>query len=328
MKGMVKVQFAPIITTAVALLIAGCAGPSSFEQATAEIAGPSTTYEAFTRAEPKLRALHSGDALTRQSLGLDVAELSRRRTNESRFVVYGDGWIPSMSGRGALDLGRPFGLEGNTIYGRHIFGYVYGNLTLVPKYELLTKATVVPDTEFQELKRQGRDQGVLDVSFGKEEKVHFFKDVTVDRIRPLPFQGPPEMAKEALTFERTDPSKLKEHLFAVYTKTSFEDAEAQLKRMQAGTDWWDMVHQLNGHFMTHDFGESYVLYMKGYANYKADQRWQIATRSGVYEVWPFGYVEGDKEVLQLSVIFRNGKLQRIVPYEPEITLAPRLREPR
>jgi hypothetical protein len=319
------VRFAPVITTAMVLLLAGCAGPSGFEQTTADIAGPSTSYEAFTRAEAKLKGLRPGDAVTRESLGLDAAKLRRRLTGESKFVAYGDGWIPSMSAHGAYELGRPFGIEGNTIYGRHVFGYVYGNLTLVPKYELLTRATVVPDTEYQKMKQQGRDQGILDVSFGKGEEVYFEKSVTIVAIRPLPFQGPQEMAKEELTVKQ---EKLGDSLLAVYTEASFEDAEAQLKHMQAGTDRWDMVHQLNGLFMTHDFGQSYVLYMKGYANYDADQRWQLATRNGVYEVWPFGYVDGGKEVLKLSAIFLNGKLQRIVPYEPEASLAPHLREQR
>jgi hypothetical protein len=64
--------------------------------------------------------------------------------------------------------------------------------------------------------------------------------------------------------------------------------------------------------------------MKGYANYYGDPRWQLATKDAIYDVWPFGFLEEGKEVMKLSVIFRNGKLQRIVPYEPECLLAPHL----
>ena len=231
-----------------------------------------------------------------------------------------------MSGRGAFDLGRPVGIEGNSICGQHVFGYVYGNVTLVPKYQLRTRATIVPDTEYQELKRQGRDQDVRGASFAEGETIHFLNKVTIDEVRSLPFQEPPEMAKETLAIGSTNPSQVKEDLRAVYTKTSFEDAEAQLKRMQAGTDWWDTVQQLNGLYMTVDSGQTYTLYMKGYANYYGDPRWQLATKGAIYEVWPFAYLEEGKEVMKLSVIFRNGKLQRIAPYEPEFRLAPRLRE--
>jgi hypothetical protein len=131
------------------------------------------------------------------------------------------------------------------------------------------------------------------------------------------------MAKEGVTLKNVEPKELQR---SVYTKASFEDAEAQLKQMQTGTDIWDMIHQLKGTFLTTNFGGGYVLLMKGYANYDSDKRWQLATERGVYEVWPFGYVERDKEVLKLSVIFRNGKLQRVVPYEPETTLGPHLSE--
>ena len=287
---------------------------------------PSTSQEAFTRAEARLKGLRSGDAVTRASLGLHVVELSGSPTGASSFVAYGEGWIPSMSGRGALDLGRPIGIEGNTIYGQHVFGYVRGDVTLVPKYQLRTRATIVPDTEYQELKRQGRDQNIRNASFAEGDTVHFLKNVTIDAVRSLPFQGPPKMAKETLTIRSTNPSQVKEDLRAVYTKTSFEDAEAQLKRMPAGTETWDMVDQLGGFFFTENSGQAYMIFMKGFASSYGDPRWQLATESDIYEVWPFGYREEAKEVMKLSVIFRNGKLQRIVPYEPAFRLAPHLRE--
>jgi hypothetical protein len=87
-----------------------------------------------------------------------------------------------------------------------------------------------------------------------------------------------------------------------------------------------MVHQLGGFFSTENSGQAYVIFMKGFANSYGDPRWQLATESDIYEVWPFGYLEEGKEVMKLSVIFRNGKLQRIVPYEPAFRLAPHLRE--
>ena len=324
MKRIHGIRFAPAITTA--LLLASCAGPgpTSFEQGAAELTLPSTSYDTFVKAEPKLKGLRAGDAITLKSLGLQFFEFSMRLTGETKHYAVGDGWIPSMSGGGAYNLGRAFGLEGNTIYGRHVFGYVWGNVNLYPKYELRTKAAIVSDTEYQEMKRQGRDQGIDHVSFGTGDKVYYFKDnnVTIDAIRSLPFQGPPEMANEKLTVIKDVAPKLAD----IFYKTTFMDVEAQLKRMHAGTDWWDMVHQLHGLFITHNFGQNYGLYMKGNTNYHTEKRWQLATERGIYEVWPFGYVEGDKEVLKLSVIFRNGKLERIVPYEPEASLAPRLRE--
>ena len=328
MKRIHRVRFAPTITSAIALLLAGCAapGPTSFEQGAAELTLPSTSYDSFARVEPKLKGLRAGDPITRVSLGLQYFEFSKRLSGETKYYAVGDGWIPSMSSGGAHNLGRAFGVEGNTIYGRHVFGYVYGNATLVPKYELRTKAAIVPDTEYQEMKRQGRDHAIRRASFGAGDKVYYFNDdgVTVDALRSLPFQGLPEMDKDAVTLKEVAPGKLREDLHAVYTKASFEDAEAQLQRMQAGTDTWGMVHQLNGIFFTQDYGRGYVLFMKGYANYDADPRWQFASERGVYEVWPFGYVEGNKQVMKLSVIFRNGKLERVVPYEPEDSLSPRL----
>src|ERR1700690_2197963 len=150
---------------------------------------PTAAREAVTRAETRLKDLRSGDAVPRASLGLHVVDLSGTPSGASSFVAYGGGWIPSMSGHGALDLGRPVGIQGNTIYGQHVFGYVDGNVTLVPKYQLRTRATIVPDTEYQEMKPQGRDQDIRDATFAEGEKAHFLKDATIDEIRSLPFQG-------------------------------------------------------------------------------------------------------------------------------------------
>jgi hypothetical protein len=130
MKKMVMVRFAPAITTAMALLLGSCAAPRSFEQTAAETYRPSTSYDAFARAEPKLKGLRSGDALTAESLGLNFLKFTRTLTGETQRVAHAEGWIPSMSGGphgAAFELGRAFGLEGNTIYGRHVFGYVSVN---------------------------------------------------------------------------------------------------------------------------------------------------------------------------------------------------------
>jgi hypothetical protein len=321
----IMVHFSHAIITIVALLLESCVVPGGIPQTIAETHRRSTSHEAFTRSEVKLMGMHSGDTLTPDSLGMHFEGISNRLTGEIVHLARAEGWISSMSGGpwgAATGFGRAYGVEGNTIYGRHIFGYVYGNATLYPKYELRAKATIVPAIEYEEMKRQGRDTGIFSVEFGRDQRKYFFKDVKVDAIRPLPFRGPPEFAREELIFTE----KQTEELLSVYTKASFEEAEAILKRMKPGSDWWEMVHQLDGLFLTQDYGRSYILHMKGYANYEADSRWQLPTANGIYEVWPFGYVENDKEVFRLSVIFRNGRLHQIMPYEPEASLTSRLRE--
>lgn len=358
MKEASKAWFAPVIASVV--LLASCATPSttSFEQGIAERTQPTTSYETYAKTEPKLKRLKPGSVFSAESIGLRRFTVTKQFSGESRAVALADGWISAMSG-GGFALGRAIGTDGNMIYGRHVFGYVYGNRTLVPKYELRTKTSIVSDAEYQEMKQQGRDQDILAVSFGKEGKNYYFnrKNVTIDVIRALPFVGLPEIAHDEAAISKASglhaiyattgaeaehalpdmgkgaswviqeaQSGLKESLQTVYTKASFEEAEQQLKRLPAGIDRWEMIHQLNGLFTTRDYGQGYALYMKGYANKVKEDRWQLATEGGVFEVWPFGYFEGDTAFLKHSVIFLNGKLQRIVPYEPESSLAPRLRE--
>ena len=322
------VQIFASIALAIALFNGNHAAPSDLEQRIAEITLPRMSYSSFKRSEAKLKGLRPGDMLTTKDIGIKYFKLSKWLSSNNHIVVVGDGWISSMSGKGTYNLGRAFGVEGKTIYGRHLFGYVYGNATLVPKYQLLTKATILPDTDYQELNKNDGEKGIRRVIFNQKGEKYYFNDneVTIVSLKHLPFQAIPEMTNDRLPVQEVEIGNIFDFKRSISTKASFEDTEIKLKNFQPGIDSWDMIHHLNGTFVTKDFGHEYIIFMKGYANYEGDKRWQLATEHDVYEVWPFGYVEDDKEVLKLSVIFRNGKLQKIMPYETQDSLITRLQE--
>lgn len=73
-------------------------------------------------------------------------------------------------------------------------------------------------------------------------------------------------------------------------------------------------------------GEMIVLYMPGLLNYKGEFRWAEMRRDGLFVIWPFGYVERDKEIPKLALIFKNGKVYKIIPYESKEALKQYLSE--
>lgn len=102
---------------------------------------------------------------------------------------------------------------------------------------------------------------------------------------------------------------LKSHM----TPDQFHEAEKKLREMEKGTDVWDVVKKLNGNYFTPNSGIGYALLMDGYLNYKGGS-WHKMTSNGLFLVWPFGYLDGETEVPKLSLIFKNGKLYKLVEY--------------
>jgi hypothetical protein len=176
------------------------------------------------------------------------------------------------------------------------------------------------------MKKSWKRNNIRRIRFGEGERDYYFRDneVRVVELRQLQFQGLPELSPDDVTIKRSDSVTVGGNLEAVYKEANYKITEVQLNGMKQGTDSLDMIHQLNGIFISKDFGRSYVLFMNGYANYDDDNRWQVATDNAAYEVWPFGYVEGNNEVVKLNVIFRNSKLSHTEAYESKKTLAPRL----
>lgn len=323
-----------------ALFLGGCAAPRTFEQTVSEFYVTTTSYDAFLRAETRLRKIQPGEVTSVDALGFKYFTIKSAFEGRETDIASADGWIPSMSGGlmgGLYGLGRPYARESDTIYGRHVFGYVWGGpggpaprgnilvTTLTPKYVLRTKATLIPKSEYQRLKEQGSKRIGIVQKFREEEDLYFM-DLKVHEIRALPFQGIPELPEHEVVIKEVTRAQSRERFLSVYSKKNFEYAKTKLESLSESADWWDVIELLDGFFLTTDYGQGYHLHMNGFANKEKKHRWVKLMPDAIYAVWPFGYTENNREVLILSVIFRNGQFSRVVPYEPQAEMMRHLGE--
>ena len=101
------------------------------------------------------------------------------------------------------------------------------------------------------------------------------------------------------------------------TQERFQKAEKQLKKVEAGSTPWDVIQALNGKYMTPNSGLDFLLLMDGFLMYNKEGPWQKMTAKGYYVVWPFGYLENETEMPQLDLIFKNGKMLKLVKHGPK-----------
>lgn len=311
-------------TLGVLLLIASPARPvlaDKLEDKAVQVQKKTLTEKAYQKGLKRLNELEPGSAMTAESVDLGFFRLSDRK--QTKIVAAADGWIPSMSGNlnGAVTLlGRPIARDGETIYGRHVFGFVWGNMNLSPQRVLVTAATMISKSEHDELEAGGYSR--IGSSEGYEEGEQlYFKDVVVHEIRAVPGAVTLEGASKK---ERVDAQDIRERLASVYTQASFDEARPILESLTGEDGGWDVVDRLDGMFLTHNQGRSYALFMKGFANKDSDPRWSVLRDDGIYVVWPFGPSETDDATPLLAVVFRNGRFLKVIPYEPREVLASRL----
>ncbi len=274
-----------------------------------EIRKEQMSEQVFQSVLPELQKLAPGDDL---SFIKKLLKSGWKTKNGKRvgIVVYMPGWINSMSGDafgGLFAFGGMFAKSGQLINGSHVFGYVWGELNLVPQFEIITQATVIDKIEYDRLRaRETNEIGIVQRESGRV----YFKDLRVLKSRALPFRGISDVEAQATTFE---PFK-KNELPPFYTEQDFRDTEEILLRLNKGIDLWEMLKELGALFMTTDYGENHSFLVNGFLNYKNVRPRRIETDEALYILRPFGYIQNDKEIIKLIVIFKNGLLQKVTPY--------------
>jgi hypothetical protein len=199
-------------------------------------------------------------------------------------------------------FGQLVGRRGDVVHGSHIFGFVSGS-RIVPRYQVLTTATLVGVAEFQGLVEGGsRDIGTIPRPSG----ILYFRDLHVAGARPLDFPEPePESA--------TGPSPAAE-LADFYSEASYRAVAPLLGALPAGTDLFSLLWILDAEFVSDDFGETHSLLAAGFLNYKTVRTQTAEGPEGIFKLRPFGWVDGEVEIVKRIAIFENDRLQRIVPY--------------
>jgi hypothetical protein len=298
--------------------------PQTTEQARSKVYGDALSWDGFQRAHSSLDTLEPGTPLSASGISWMYFDLYKAgQWVES--VAVADGWLPQLSGSlwgAGSGLGRLTERDPHHVGGEHVFGYMWAQ-SMRPGWVVSTRAEIVTQDEHDQLKADRTpDIGWVDVR-DTGERI-FFRDVRISRVRRLDVEPPPVLSAEE--YEVVEVTREESRLFEVYNPESYREAERRLEALAPGADVWDLVHALEGRFYTTGPGGRYALYMMGFANYEAEGRWAVTKRQARYEMWPFGFVENEKQRFETYAIFRNGKLDRVVPYasreEIEASLSP------
>ena len=289
---------------------AGCATTDPVMAFKEREIGPTLTRQSFEKIEPVLRNIQPGQPMDSTGLAWAVREIKSGNRLVS-LIASADGWAGGLSGNitGAFSkLGEPFALEKGQLYGEHIYGYIIEPALFVPRYALQTRSTIIDEKGYEALsKSQAKGIGWT-FAPGEGKKKIYFNDLKVSQVKELYRSG--EAPGALQKGKSTSPSEAA----SLFSKARYEVAAAKIGILSPGVDIFFVIKSLNGSFIVQYGGASYVLFMDGFLKYTGEHIITKTTPDGIYAVWPFGYVESGKEVPKMAIIFKNGLLERVVPY--------------
>jgi hypothetical protein len=243
---------------------------------------------------PHLEALRPGDDL---DLLAGARQVHLRDDPKLPPVVVIPSWITSLSGGAAGGLsmfGQLVGRRGDRIYGSHVFGTVAGE-RIVPRHQLFTEATAIDEDEYERLAATGEGAGLGAVP--RPGGRLFFRDLCVAGGRPLPA---PEARGATLAPE------------ALRSEAAYREILPILESLPVGTDLLSLLAAIDAVYLSDDFGESHSLRVRGFLHDGRTPTQTLETSEGVYKLRPFGWREGDREVVDRIAIFENDRLLRVV----------------
>jgi hypothetical protein len=303
----------PVLLAGLCLLLQACAttatDPALELKQTEFLKG--AKREAFERVEPVLRGLRAGQPMDETGLRWSTNEILSNRGTLIGVVAWGDGWIPSLSGgvTGALmKFGALAGRDGRMIYGQHVYGFVWGGMNVAPKYVVTTEADLCDQAEYDRL--TAAHAGNFGRIEGEDGAPLYFKHLRIAAVRATGFPNPPSLSP--LTLERMTSSSYRRFYL---DRKSFQAVEPMLAALKPGTPMLEVVRSLGGVLVSTYGGEQIVIMgMKGFLNVSSGFRWTQLQPNGLFAVWPFGYLDGKREIPKVAVLFKNGSLFKIVPY--------------
>ena len=155
----------------------------------------------------------------------------------------------------------------------------------------------------------GRTRGVRALHFGyldgqmlRPRKILVFDNLKVSKIIDVP--DPADLlAKDpsAVTVKEVKPL---DH----FRKDAYERVFLRHKdKIVAGMDYWEVLTLLNASYILTSDAQSFVVLCPGYLNYKGSAKVE-KTPEGVREIYPFGYVENETEVVTWEIELLNGRV--------------------
>jgi hypothetical protein len=139
--------------------------------------------------------------------------------------------------------------------------------------------------------------GYLDGAMLRPRKILIFENQKVSKI--IDFPDFEELIKEpGVTIAKVD---LLDHLRRQAYEKSFLPKK---DRITLGMEFWEVFTLLNASYIMTSDAQSYVIMCPGYLNYKRSVKAE-KTPEGVRAIYPFGYVEGDTEIVKWEVEMLN-----------------------
>jgi hypothetical protein len=298
------------------MLMIGCAASTTValkESLTRE----SLTQDAFQRAERSIRETVPGQPIRKSPLKWSIREIK-----EGKRVVgllsTADGWAGELSGgaAGAVNgVGAVVSYEMGILSGRHVYGFIDERAIFIPQYVVSTAAEVISEEEYRTLSSAGDADAGWAFKPGERDIRIYFRNPRIDAVRPV------DASSSTLEGVRADaplPGSLRDVRDAVaklYGKEHYASAKERLRDLQPGADEFSVIKGLGGFIAGNYGGASFVYFIKGYLNFTGEYRLAKMSSQAIYHVWPFGYVENGKEVPLQALVFRNGLVDKVIPYE-------------
>jgi hypothetical protein len=304
-----------LVSFAAILAITGCVHTTgtSYKDQLGGLIAPTLSYEAFDRVEPVLKNLQPGQLLSTSGLKWEVSEL-KQGSQVVGLLSIADGWAGALSGNalGALSkLGDLYAINEGKVFGAHIYGYIAAPAVFIPRYQVKTVGTIITKEEFEQFKGNDTYAGYVlnDDKTGTKEKI-YLKDVKVTQVTEIPLKNDVPQLNASPVSNDT----IRATIQSLFTKEKFNKIEEKVKAIRPGTDVLGVLSELDGLITANYGGASFIFNIDGFLKYTSEHIMVKRSQTGISSVWPFGYVENGHEVPKLAMIFRNGVVEKVVPY--------------
>jgi hypothetical protein len=304
MRGLVGISIIPTF-------ILGCASAPSIAEIKQRETQVTLTKEAFLRVEPAIKSSTLDQLIDKGQLKWPVREI-KQGGKVVGLLSASDGWAGDLSGGavGAFSrIGALVGYKNGMVYGQHVYGYLDGPAIFVPRYVVQTRADVISEADFKSLKSDKASDTGWAYRPGEKDAKIYFKNVRVNQVKAV------DVSKSTVTRANEPVLTSLQIEKGLYSKERYNGIVETLEKISPGADEFSVIDSLDGTIVGNNGGTAFLVFMKGYLNYKGDYRISKMTSRGVYTVWPFGYVEHGQEVPKSALIFKNGVVAGVVPYQ-------------
>jgi hypothetical protein len=98
------------------------------------------------------------------------------------------------------------------------------------------------------------------------------------------------------------------------SREAYLAAQSILEGLPEGTDLLSLLAALDSAFLTNDFGESHSLRARGFLHTGEVRTRTLEVPQGLYKLRPFGWFDGEREVVEQIAIFENDRLLGVVAH--------------